>query len=287
MKKSLILSMFIILFCLFPILSVRADFGPKHTLDIEIIGVEKPYHIELLMPGTIPDEDKLDEVMSYLESRYNDFPEMIYSFEFEGYVSSNLIIPWSSWHQNPRENYYIYSYNPPTEFKIMLIFDDGSYVISRRMETSLFNSKITYDLTGVNLEVNQSHVGKIAEVFPVQTMIVELALRIIGTIFIEILILFLFGYIQKSSYKLIGLVNLVTQITLTGFMFAAKYFVYPIKGELFVLIFGEAMIFMSEAIVYRFYLKEKTKNRALIYAMVANLISLLASFSVMILMTNT
>lgn len=117
-------------------------------------------------------------------------------------------------------------------------------------------------------------------------MTLELALRIIGTIIIEVLILFLFGYIKKFSYKLIIFVNLATQITLTGFMFAAKYFVYPVIGELFVLIFGEAMIFMSEALIYRFYLKEKTKNRAVIYAIVANLIALLASFSVMILMTN-
>lgn len=286
MRKCLIL-MFIIIFLSFvPFLSLRADFGPKRTLDIEIIGVEKPYHIELLMIGTIPDDAQLDEIKIHLDEEYDDFPEMLYTFELGGYVASNLILPWGSWHQSPRENYFVYSYNPPQEFKIMLIFDDGNYVISRRMEPSLFNSKITYDLTGINLSMNQTHVGRITEVFPVQTMTIELTLRIIGTILIEILILFLFGYTNKSSYKLIIFVNLATQITLTGFMFTAKYFIYPVVGELFVLIFGEAMIFMSEALIYRFYLKEKTKNRAVIYAIVANLIALLASFSVMILMTN-
>ena len=286
MKKCLIFLMLIVFMSFIPFLSVRADFGPKRTLEIEIIGVERPYHIELLMVGTLPEDEKLDEIRIHLDEEYDDFPEMLYTFEFGGYVASNLILPWGSWHQSPRDNYFIYSYNPPTEFKIMLIFDDGTYVISRRMEPSLFNSKITYDLTGINLLINQTHVGRITEVFPIQTMTLELALRIIGTIIIEVLILFLFGYVKKYSYKLIIFVNLATQITLTGFMFAAKYFVYPVIGELFVLIFGEAMIFMSEALIYRFYLKEKTKNRAVIYAIVANLIALLASFSVMILMTN-
>lgn len=285
--KKLIIFLNLIGFLLFiPFLSVRADFGPKRTLDIEIIGVDEPYHIELLMVGTLPSAEELDEIKIHLDEEYDDFPDMLYTFEFGGYVASNLILPWGSWHQNPRDNYFVYSYNPPSEFKIMLIFDDGTYVISKRMEPTLFNSKITYNLYGIDLTTNQTHVGHISEVFPLQTMILELALRIIGTVIIEILILFLFGYVKKSSYKLIVFVNLVTQITLTGFMFAAKYFVYPIIGELFVLIFGESMIFIAEAIVYRFYLKEKSKKRAVLYAIVANLIALLASFSVMILMTN-
>ncbi len=53
MKKLIILLNLIVFLLFIPFISVRADFGPKRTLDIEIIGVDEPYHIELLMVGTL------------------------------------------------------------------------------------------------------------------------------------------------------------------------------------------------------------------------------------------
>ncbi|MDY0074349.1 MAG: hypothetical protein WC992_02030 [Acholeplasmataceae bacterium] len=286
MKKIVLLILLTSFIWLLPAFIVQADIGPKRTLEVEIIGVEKDYHIELLMQGDLPEGDELAEIQANLEDQYDHFPEILYTFDSGGYVASNLVLPWGAWHQNTKENYYFYGYNPPSDFKVMLIFDDDHYVISRAIETTLFNSKVTFDVTGVNLELDQQHVGRINEVFPVRTMTLELVLRILGTIFIEILVLFLFGYIQKNSYRLIIVINLITQIVITGFMFAAKYFIFPVIGELFVLIVGEAMIFLSEIIIYRFYLVERTKNRAMLYALIANLISLIASYSVMILMMN-
>jgi hypothetical protein len=286
MKKSLIFLLLLSFFTLLPFLTVRADFGPKRTLDVEIFGVNEPYYIELLMKGELPIDDDLLSVQSLVNDQHEDFPDMLYTFELNGFVASSLVLPWGSSYQNPKDNYYIYPYNPPTEFKIMLIFDDGNYVVSRTINTTLFNSKVTYDLTGINFDFSQTNIGSVELVFPTQTMTLELVLRIVGTIFIEILVLFLFGYVSKKSFKLVAHVNLVTQIILTLFMFSAKYFIYPGVGEIFVLIVGEMMIFISEIVIYRFYLKEKSKNKAMVYALIANTISLLASFSVMILMTN-
>lgn len=286
MKKGLVLIILMMSLLLFPTFFVRADFGPKRTLDLEIIGVDQDYHLELLMPGTLPEGDMLSSIQEVIEEDDPNFPNMLYTFESEGYVSANLILPWGAWYQNPSEHYYIYSYNPPSNFKIMLIFDDDHYIISRPIETSLFNSKVTFDVTGVDLSIDQMNVGRVREIFPIRTMSIELALRIVGTIFIEIIVLFLFGYIKKKSFSLVVFVNLVTQILLTGFMFAAKYFIFPVIGEIFVLIVGEAMIFLSEIIIYRFYLTERSKNRAMLYALIANTVALIASYSVMILMMN-
>ena len=286
MKKGVILLLILSFFTVIPFLTVRADFGPKRTLDVEIVGINEPYHIELLMKGTLPVDEELMSIQSVIADEYEDYPDMLYDFELNGYVAASLVLPWGSSYQNPRDNYYIYPYNPPTEFKIMLIFEDNHYIVSRTITTTLFNSKVRYDLSLINTDFTQTNVGKVTQVFPTQTMTLELVLRIIGTIFIEILVLFLFGYVSKRSYKLVAYVNMVTQIVLTLFMFAAKYFIYPGVGEIFVLIVGEMMIFISEIVIYRFYLKEKTKSKAMVYALVANTISLLASFSVMILMTN-
>lgn len=286
MKKGLVFLVLVMSLLLCPHFFVRADFGPKRTLDLEIIGVDQDYHLELLMPGTLPEGEYLSSIQEIIEEDDPNFPDMLYTFESEGYVSANLVLFWGAWYQNPSDNYYFFSYNPPSNFKIMLIFDDGHYIISRPIETTLFNSKVTFDVTGVDLSIDQFDVGRVREIFPIRTMSLELALRIVGTIFIEIIVLFLFGYIKKKSFTLVVFVNLVTQILLTGFMFAAKYFIFPVIGEIFVLIVGEAMIFLSEIIIYRFYLTERSKNRAMLYALIANTVALIASYSVMILMMN-
>lgn len=286
MKKLSILLLLLAISIIFPMLQAQADFGPKRSLDVEIIGAQKPYHIELLMEGELPIQAEIDELRPYIDNEFPDFPEMLYTFEDEGYVSANLVLPWGVWQQNPEENYYIYTYNPPEKLKIMLIFDDGYYLTSNIIETTLFNSKITYDVTFVDQDMSQVSVGKIREVLPVQTMTIELATRIIGTIFIEIVVLFLFGYIAKKSYLLVTYVNLVTQVILTGFMFAAKYYVFPVLGELFVLIIGEFMIFLTELIIFRFYLTEKSRKRAMLYALIANLFSLIASYTIMVVLMN-
>ena len=51
MKKSIIFTLIVTLLLTVPFFNVSADIGPKRTLDVEVIGVDKPYYIELLMQG--------------------------------------------------------------------------------------------------------------------------------------------------------------------------------------------------------------------------------------------
>lgn len=286
MKKVTILMLILTIFLISPTLSLRADMGPKRTLDVQVKGIEEPYFLGLLMPGSLPDQENLLSIKENISYYEDNFPEMLYTFKLEGFVSADLVLPWGSRAQQPKDHYFIYTYNPPQIFKIIIIFEDQTYLVSKTIETSLFNSKVLFDLTHVDTSYTQYAIGTLEEVFPIQTMTLELTLRIIGTIFIEIIILFLFGYTLKRSYKLVTIVNLITQVSLTGFMFAAKYFIYPVIGEIMVLLIGEAIIFLFEIIIFRIYLKEKTPKRAMLYALVANTMTLIASYSVMILMLN-
>lgn len=286
MKKVTILMLILTIFLISPTLSLRADMGPKRTLDVQVKGIEEPYFLGLLMPGSLPDQENLLSIKENISYYEDNFPEMLYTFKLESFVSADLVLPWGSRAQQPKDHYFIYTYNPPQIFKIIIIFEDQTYLVSKTIETSLFNSKVLFDLTHVDTSYTQYAIGTLEEVFPIQTMTLELTLRIIGTIFIEIIILFLFGYTLKRSYKLVTIVNLITQVSLTGFMFAAKYFIYPVIGEIMVLLIGEAIIFLFEIIIFRIYLKEKTPKRAMLYALVANTMTLIASYSVMILMLN-
>ncbi|MBU1142843.1 MAG: hypothetical protein KKH92_04275 [Firmicutes bacterium] len=286
MKKLTIFLLILSTICLFPFLTANADVGPKRTLDIEVIGVEEPYFLELLEQGTLAPIETLETDYPNEDEEGEIFPELLYTFTENGYVSSYFVRAWGVFPSRVSENYFRHSYNPPSNFKILIIFEDGSYVTSKPVTTSLFNSKVTFDLTDVNLEVVVSNAGTIVEDLPVQTMTMELILRIIGTILIELIVLFLFGYATKKSYLFVTYINLITQVTLTGFMFMMKYYYFPVFGELAVLAIGELLIFTIEIILFRHYLTEKTKNRAMLYALIANFFSLIASFSIMILLMN-
>jgi hypothetical protein len=285
-KKLIVFLLILSTICLFPSLTVNADLGPKRTLDIEVIGIEKPYFLELLEKGTLESIEVLEENFPNEDEEGEIFPELLYIFTENGYVSSYFVRPWGYFPTEISENNFRHSYNPPSTFKIILIFEDNSYITSKPITTSLFNSKVTFDLTGINLDVVTSNAGTIEENLPVRTMTFELILRIIGTILIELIVLFLFGYTMKKSYLFVTYVNLITQVTLTGFMFMMKYFYAPVFGELAVLAVGELLIFTIEIILFRHYLTEKSKNRAMLYALIANFFSLVASFSIMILLMN-
>jgi hypothetical protein len=286
MKKLIIFLLILSTVCLFPFLTANADLGPKRTLDIEVIGIEQPYFLEILEKGTLGSIEILEEEYPNENEEGEIFPELLYTFTENGYVSSYFVRPWSIFPSKISENNYRHSYNPPSTFKIILIFEDNTYVTSKPITTSLFNSKVTFDLTGVNLAVTVSNAGTIVENLPVQTMTIELVLRILGTILIELVVLVIFGYAKKKSYLFVTYVNLFTQVSLTGFVFVMKYYYSPVIGEIAVLAIGELLIFTIEILIYRRYLTEKSKNRAMLYGLIANFFSLIASFSIMILLLN-
>jgi hypothetical protein len=279
MKKIIVFVFILILSFLFPIFSSSADIGPKRTLEIEVIGVDEPYFLELLEKGTISPEI-IEDYQNDLEM---EFPEILLTYTENGYVSSRFVRPWGYFPIQTSLNNYRHSYNPPSEFKIILIFEDGRIVTSNVIKTTLFNSKVTYDLSNVNIEESRYNTGAIEEILPVSTMVLELSSRIILTIGIEIIVLFLFGYVSKKSFLFVTYVNLFTQVTLTVFMFLMRYYYFPGIGELFVLFVGEIFIFGFEIIVYAKYLKEHSPKRAALYGLVANIFSLIAGFSLMIL----
>jgi len=103
---------------------------------------------------------------------------------------------------------------------------------------------------------------------PIRSVLL-ISMRVILTLIIEGLVLFLFKYRKKSSWIIFVIVNLLTQtglnVTLSG-PGTNLNFSYWFYG----LIFLEIIIFAVEAVAYMFTLKEHTKKRAVLYAFTAN-----------------
>jgi len=91
--------------------------------------------------------------------------------------------------------------------------------------------------------------------------------------FNEGIIFWLFRFRQKRSWYIFLAINLVTQgvlnILLNSKGLMPSYLIFS-------LILGELFVFAAEMIAFPIFIKEHKKSRILIYAFIANLISLIA-----------
>lgn len=102
---------------------------------------------------------------------------------------------------------------------------------------------------------------------------VGIGIRLILTILVEGIILFLFGYRDKKSWLIFLLVNTFTQGLLNLFLALG---VHPGDYIYLALIFGELFFaYLVEVLAFGLLLKEHTVKKAIIFTLVANTASLL------------
>lgn len=121
-----------------------------------------------------------------------------------------------------------------------------------------YNAQVTLDLEAGTLTAGQN---------PLREPLL-IALRVLLTLLIEGLVLFLFGYRERHSWILFLLVNLLTQGLLNVLFAGARGY-----WQIFY-VAAEALIFAAEAIAFSALLKERGKKRALLCALAANAASL-------------
>ncbi len=145
-----------------------------------------------------------------------------------------------------------------------LIVESGEKSFECTLPVSTFNrynNLLTLDFNSQKVVLGQ---------FPFRTPLL-IAMRVTLTLLIEGLIFFIFGYRKKSSWITFLCVNLFTQGALNVLLSGPNLTAYWIFG----LAFYEIIIFIVEAILFAAILKEYKKGRAVTYALVANIISLL------------
>ncbi|BCR36187.1 hypothetical protein [Mariniplasma anaerobium] len=283
-----IISFLVITFILFSFLAldINADMGPKSTIDIEIIGVDQPYYFDVLIYES-NDIEILDlfDLANEIEGNYyqDDYPsDILNGYQDEdGFVSRTLyngIPAILSKPDDSKEIYHVGYFSAPKTFKIVIILDDDTMITSKIIDRKLFQSTMTYDLSDVDLSFNQQDVGVLTESIPYTHVSISLLIRVIITVGVELLILFAYNYRRKESYMIVGLTNLVTQTLLTVFMAIGFYAWGSFFGLLGVLILGEILVFITEILLYGYVLKEHSRSKAMGYAFIANVITLILTF---------
>lgn len=288
--KKIVLIFFLLVLSFGFISSVSADMGPKPTATIKVIGVSEPYYFDILYYIGSSDAKVLneEEIFNQIEYYYyaDEYPEILNGYkDNDNYASYTLYrdIPHGVSNPSPNTFFLGYAY-PPEKFKIVLVMESGEVIISDIIKRNLFTAEFVYNLTDYDISseqpvlidgVNVYQTGSdyIREITPWKNIIVQFVFTVFFTLLIEVGILALMMYKLKTSYKLVLIVNVITQSILhisliLGTLFASVF------GSIGVFIIGELIVFILEIIIYGRFLKEQSKLRAILYALLANIASL-------------
>lgn len=253
--------------CVFFALGVNAfaDMGPKPSVTVYVDGVEegREYYIALIEN---PKYDakyfyKIDEV----HKKINEFAGV------DGYRISNSPVD-EPYHKLSGRDSARWGYHPPQTFKILLYFPDNeSFLVSEVQEKYAFAAYYYVEVNGDSLSVSKNGGTK-----GIAVEIGGLLVRIVLTVLLEIGVAVCFGYRKKRMLMIILITNIITQLLLNA-LIAYGDFVLGGPGLILAYIFGEAAVFLAEAIVFSVKLptipEGGTVGHAWLYAFVANLAS--------------
>lgn len=256
----------------------HADMGPKPSVVIEIEGLKDEVYYGTLLSerssnGPLDVMNDSDLASKQDDEKYEVWKAFVeYEDEDGFYFLPNINLCEGT-------DSFCWSYYPPSPFKILLFFPEyDSFVISEIYEEYAFDSYYKVDLDGIDIKNATSDIVVTAtKSYKYGKEMVSLLVRIVLTILIELGIARLVGYREKKQFRFLILVNVITQVLLNIRLNMIGYH----NGSLALAIHYvklELLIFAIEAFLYATVLpvfseKKARKNRAVIYAFVANLIS--------------
>lgn len=280
-KVSLFISLFMLTLLFSPLKSLKADIGPKPSVQITFKGLgEQSVYATLLSetPSTGP------------FSTYEKNGEK--RFDNPGFAGGEEI--WTAFHDyKDADGYYFlqrsfsvsdtenlnWNYYPPKKFKLLLYYPE-----SKTYQTSYIEKAYAFDsyFTVNGKEMEGENLLILKKTYFYEGELLFLFARIFFTILIEVFIALLFGFRGKKLLLFLLGVNVVTQVFLNlSLNLLYNSFFRMILEILFLLL--EVCVFFIELKLYQKFLprvteKEISKNKILVYSIVANAGSFLVGF---------
>lgn len=255
-----------------------ADSGPKPLLIVRVHnGPEEPYYLDLLAEGD-PDLKYLDDSLewNYPEEKCAELdPELL------KFLRSAVPEGWHACVAQGNQGYPIYakltgdggvhtfSYvGVPDTYRVIVVTKSGESWVSEPLTRHALQCSAKVDWAEKTLSAPPVWVG----------YVLQFLATCVPTLVIEALILLLYGYKWKTSWKPFLAVNLVTQGAL------ALYFSVNIVQHgmsfwfLFLFIPAEIVVAITEALLYRRFLTGQSKSIAVFYGLSANAVSAVLGF---------
>ena len=283
MKKSLRNSILLLLTAMLLTVSALADSGPKAQLTVKVVNApSEPYYLDLLEKGdyqghTYGSGDG-DDTYSGLDWSYSE--EEIAALDDELLDALRAAVP-EGWHActaqgtNGAPMYgdligepigstrlHIFGYHGvPDTYRILIVTKSGESWVSDTLHRATLQSSVTVDWAAKTVSVPPAVVA----------YALQFLCMLIPTLLIEGVLLYVFGYRSKKSWKRFLLVNLITQGGFAVYL-AVTVLNHGVSGwSLLFYIPIELVITLAEVLLDRWLLTEKGKGRAMGYAIVANI----------------
>lgn len=283
MKKSLRNSILLLLTAMLLTVSALADSGPKAQLTVKVVNApSEPYYLDLLEKGdyqghTYGSGDG-DDTYSGLDWSYSE--EEIAALDDELLDALRAAVP-EGWHACTAQGtngapmwgdligsdaggvrLHSFRYHGvPDTYRIILVTKSGESWLSDTLHRATLQSSVTVDWAAKTVSVPPAVVA----------YALQFLCMLIPTLLIEGVLLYVFGYRSKKSWKRFLLVNLITQGGFAVYL-AVTVLNHGVSGwSLLFYIPIELVITLAEVLLDRWLLTEKGKGRAMGYAIVANI----------------
>ena len=283
MKKSLRNSILLLLTAMLLTVSALADSGPKAQLTVKVVNApSEPYYLDLLEKGdyqghTYGSGDG-DDTYSGIDWSYSE--EEIATLDDDLLDALRAAVP-EGWHACTAQGtngapmwgdligsdaggarLHTFGYHGvPDTYRIILVTKSGESWVSDTLHRATLQSSVTVDWAKRTASAPSAAVAYLLQFF----------CMLLPTLLIEGVLLYVFGYRSKKSWKRFLLVNLITQGGFAVYL-AVTVLNHGVSGwSLLFYIPIELVITLAEVLLDRWLLTEKGKGRAMGYAIVANI----------------
>ena len=280
MKKSLRNSILLLLTAMLLTVSALADTGPKAQLTVKVENApSEPYYLDLLAEGEF--EHKGDSAFDGLQWSYSDeeraaldddlldalraaVPEGWHACTAQG---TNGAPMWGDLVGEDAGNgtqLHTFGYvGVPRTYRILIVTESGESWVSDTLHRATLQSSATVDWAKRTASAPSAAVAYLLQFF----------CMLLPTLLIEGVLLFAFGYRSRRSWLVFLLVNLVTQGGFALYL-AVTVLNHGVSGwSLLFYLPIELIITVVESLLYRRLLTERSWERAVGYAIVANVCS--------------
>ena len=270
---SLIITMVILAFGVMP---VKADHGPKPSIDVKIKNAPAYKYVTILKKGWDAGKNSALKVENLEKTAVEEY---LSTFSYEGYVPYLLMGRLNVEPKN-QDDAYTFGYFVPNPFKVLLIAEDGTIYISPELAQKEYNCEVEYDVSAGTL--TEKLAGKLIK------RIVYILVCFAITIALELFVLRLFRYpFTKANIIRFFAINAITQLALNVFL-ALSTGGFGMFGVFSV---AEILIAIVEGIFYSRTLETEyngvKRSKGFIYGIVANAFSCAAGFLIAVLVRGT
>ena len=279
MKKTVLMILGVVMLSIMFPLSAQADVGPKPSVVIDFNGLDDEIYYATLLarqkstgPYSVLDQDN-QHYSPYQEDHenYAVFRKFVEYQDEDGFYFLQYFAECS------QTNCFSWTYYPPREFKLLLYFPgDDVFVISpESYERYAFDSYFTANITEASLGLTTAAEISLTKSYNYSYEVFSLMVRILLTLAIELGIALLFGLRGKRVFRLIVIINLVTQIALNLALNSINYYMGSMAFVIFYVLLEIAVLTLESILYVTFLKKEASKLKLMGYAFFANA----ASFS--------